>query len=234
MIFPNLILEDVVQVDDKTRLDASKVFVSKDEAAITAVEIEPETGAGFVSVFGSGQSKDWFLDWQYATAGTKTATCRVTTDGSPVTKTFTLEVLSVADDNLFSTDQDIVALEHDIMKWVPAGRASFKNMHRKAQRLILAWLDENGHTDTSGNRLTKEAIVDKEEVRNWSAALTLQLIYQTMSNAIDDVFMQKSKTYESLAITHRKRLILRLDLTGDGEIDTSEGIRVKSVSLVRR
>lgn len=234
MIFPNLILEDVVQVNDKTRLDASKVFVSKDESAVTVVEIEPESGAGFINVFGTGNQKDWYLDWQYASAGTKQVSCRVTTDGSPTTETFALTAVSEADDNLFSTDGDLIGLEHDIMKWVPAGRASFKNYHRKAQRLILAWLDENGHTDTSGNRLTKDAFVDVEEVRNWSAALTLQLIFQSISNSVDDVFFMKAKQYESLAVTHRKRLILRIDVDGDGNIDSNEGVRVKSLSMVRR
>ena len=52
-IFPNAELEEVVQVDDKTRLDARKSFVSKDEADVTLIEVEPEAGSGFIDVTGS-------------------------------------------------------------------------------------------------------------------------------------------------------------------------------------
>ena len=234
MIFPNLQLENVVQINDKTRLDSTKSFISKDEAAVTLVEVEAEAGSGFVTVGAPGLAKDWFIDWQYATAGTKTVTARITTSGAPVTTTSTLSVLSVVDDALFSYDSDLTALEHDILKWVPAGRNTFKNYHRKAQALIMAWLDENGYTDVDGARLTKLAFVDKEEVRYWSTALTLSLIFSSISNAVDDIFMQKYKQYESMALSHRNRLILRLDADGDSVIDTNEGINVRTLDLVRR
>lgn len=234
MIFPNLQLENVVQINDKTRLDSTKSFISKDEASVTLVEIEAESGAGFVTVGAPGLAKDWYLDWQYDTAGTKTVSCRITTDGSPVTTTSTLDVLSVANDGLFSSDSDLTALEHDILKWIPAGRNTFKNYHRKAQSLIMAWLDENGYCDINGARLTKAAFVDKEEVKYWSTALTLSLIFSSISNAVDDVFMQKYKQYESMALSHRNRLVLRLDLDGDNIVDTNEGISVKTLDLVRR
>jgi hypothetical protein len=232
-IFPNLELEDVVQVNDKTRLNAAKSFVSKDEEAITLIEIEPEASAGYVDVTATA-AKNWFLDWEYATAGAKVVSCRVTTDGSPTIKTFSLTVTSAADDKLFSADADLVALEHDILRYVPDGRNSFKNVHRKAQSLIVAWLDENGHTDSSGNRLTKDAIIDLEEVRYWSAALAMSLIFKSISNAVDDVFQAKAIQYDSMAITHRNRLIIRLDVTGDGIASIGEGINVKSLDMVRR
>lgn len=234
MIFPNLRLEDVVQINDKTRLDATKSFVSKDEASITLVEIEPESGAGFIAVGAPGVAKDWFIDWEYATDGTKTVSCRITTDGAPTTKSFTLEVLSAADDYLFSTDADIVSFEHDILRYVPEGRSSFNNYHRKAQRLIMAWLDENGHTDVNGDRLTPQSIIDKEEVKSWSAALTLSLIYQTLSNDPNDIFSVKSTSYAKLAATHRSRLIIRLDANGDSTVSLGEGVNVKSLNLIRR
>jgi hypothetical protein len=234
MIFPNLQLEDVVQANDKTRLDATKSFISKDEAAITLVEVEAETGSGFIEVGAPGVAKDWYLDWEYATTGSKTVSCRITTDGAPTTKSFTLEVLSSVEDNLFSYDSDLTALEADVLRWVPAGRNSFKNYHRKAQRLIVAWLNENGHTDSAGLALTKDAIVDIEEVRSWSAALTMQLIFRSISNDPLDTFSEKSKQYESMALTHRNRAVLRLDTDGDGEVSLGEGVRVNSLSMVRR
>jgi hypothetical protein len=234
-IFCNLQIENVVQVNDKTRLDASKSFISKGEAAISLVEIEAESGAGFVVVSGTGlTAKDWYLDYEYATAGAKVVSCRITTNGSPSTKTFALTVLSVADDYLFSTDADLTALEHDILNYVPQGRNTFKNIHRKAQKLIMAWLDENGHTGVNGVKLTPQALVDKEEVAYWSAALCMQLIFSSISNDPNDVFFQKSKQYESMAITHRSRLLLRLDVDGDGVVSDGEGKNMSTLDMVRR
>lgn len=233
-IFPNLILEDTVQTNDKTRLDATKSFVSKDEAAISLVEIEVEDSAGFVTVGAPGVSKNWFLDWQYASAGEKAVTCRITTDAGPVSASFTLNVVAASTDLLFSNDKDLVALEHDIMKWIPDGRNSFLNFHRKAQKLILAWLDENGHWDVNGNRLTAAAFTEVEEANYWSAALCLQLIFSSISNDPNDVYSVKAKQYESMAISHRNRLVLRVDTDGDGTTNVNEGFNMKTLDLVRR
>jgi|CXWL01.1.fsa_nt_gi hypothetical protein len=233
MIFPNLILEDVVALNDKTRLDATKSFISKDNVAITLVEIEAETGSGFVTVGGPGNSKDWYLDWQYSAAGTKTVSCRITAGGT-TTITSTLVVPTDTVDNLFSSDSDLTALDSDILKYIPSGRSSFKNVHRKAQRLILAWLDENGHTDTNGDRLTAAAIINKEEVKSWSAALVLSLIYSGLSNQVGDIFGENAKQFASMAASHRSRLILRLDTSGDGVIAQGEGVNVISLDMVRR
>ena len=234
MIFPNIQIENTVQTNDKTRIDSTKSFISKDEDAITLVEIEAESGSGFIEVGAPGLSKDWFLDWQYATTGTKTVSTRITTSGAPVTSTSTLTVLNATDDALFSSDSDLTALEHDILKWVPPGRNSFKNYHRKAQSLIMAWLDESGYTDVNGDRLGKDTFVDMEEIKYYSSALTLSLIFSSVSNTVDDVFLQKSKQYESMALSHRNRLILRLDTDGDGNVDRNEGISIKTVNMVRR
>ncbi len=63
-IFKVLEFEEAVQVSDKTRLNASKSYVSKGTAAITAVTIKPGADATALSVFATTQA-DWFLDWQY-------------------------------------------------------------------------------------------------------------------------------------------------------------------------
>ena len=144
MIFPVLETEDVVQVADKTRLDGSKTFVSKDANEITLVEIEPESCAGYIDVTGSSFA-DWYLDWIYTGATRSvTVTIRVTTDSTPVTLTRTISVVTVSDDKLFSKDQDLVAREPDVLKYVPQGRASFLNVHRASQTKILEDLDEGG------------------------------------------------------------------------------------------
>ena len=228
-IFPNLVLEPVVQVDDKTRLDGTKSFITSDEAAITVIEIEPVTANGFINV-----TSLKYLDWQYPTDGTVTVSIRVTTDGAPITVTKTLEVLTEANDNLFSNDSDLMLHEHDILRYVPSGRNSFINVHRRAQDRIVEWLAERGIFDSSNNKLTKASIVDIDEVRQWSTFMALRFIYDDLSNAIDDVFDQKAKDYETLESRARNRSQYRFDFDGDGIVEDGEALTVSSSTMYRR
>lgn len=232
MIFPHLELEATVQVDDKTRLSASKSFIDKAEAAITLVEIQPSAADSFIDVTGS-TADDWYLDWSYATDGAAVVVVRITTDGAPTTFSKTITVISVADDKLFSADSDLTSHESDVLNWVPKGRNSFLDVHRRAQSRILAWLDEHGYTDTSGDRLTKAAVIDIQEMKEWSTFMTLKLIFEGIKNQVDDIFDQKAKTYESLEIGARNRSILRLDLDGDGTAAAGEEKRITTSRLVR-
>lgn len=233
-IFPKLITDAVVQVDDGIRLDASQTFVSKDEAAVTLIEIEPESGAGFINVTDARQS-NWFLDWQYSgTSRTVDITVRVTTDGLPVVQSFEMEVVTEADDYLFSTDQDLKTKEEDIYKWLPDGRTSFKYKHRQVQTMIIEDFNERGVTDYSGNKLTKAAFLDIEEVRQWSLNMVLGLIFKDNSNVVGDIYSEKAGFYMSEAMTHKHRAYFRLDLNGDDTIENGERSPFRTVSLVRR
>lgn len=220
MIFPVLELEDVLQVDDKTRLDARKSFISPDEAAITLVEIEPEAAAGFIDV-----TSNQYLDWQYASDGTKAVTVRITTDGAPVTKSKNIEVVTEADDALFSNDADMLAHEDDILNYVRPGRNSFLDKHRLTQEMIVRWLGDNRIYDTDGNLLTKAAITQVEEVAEWSKFYTLYLIFNSLSNATDDIFAEKASLYKALANDAKNRSAIRLDRDGDGNEDTTADLR---------
>ena len=234
-IFGNLKLENIVQVGDKTRLNAVDSFVSKDEAAITLIEVEPFSGLGFVDIT-AANSRDWFLDWQYeaAQAGTVTVSLRITTDGAPVTSTFDLTVLTAAEDNLYSADSDLTASESDILRFLPEGRNSFLNVHRDAQSIILAELDESGITNRDGSRLTKDQIVDVEEVNKWSRYLVLWLIMSDNSNAVDDIFNQKAMMYKDRANFHKERAFIRLDLNKDGDATPGEYQPIRSPYMDRR
>jgi hypothetical protein len=234
-IFPHIEIEQIVQVNDRTRLSGTKSFISKGEAAITSVQIEPFSGSGFVTVSGTGlTSKDWYLDWEYSTDGDKTVSVRITTDGAPVTETKTISVISEANDKLFSKDSDLTIHESDVLQYVPAGKNSFLYVHRRSQYLILDYLDRKGYIDTDGNRLTKASVLDIQEVKEWSTFMTLKLIYQQLKKIPDDFFDAKSKTYESLELEARSRAALRLDLDGDSAIDDGEYLRIDSVRALRR
>lgn len=231
-IFGILKTEPTVQTNDKTRLDARKSFVSKDELAVTLIEIEPDTGAGFVDITGSS-SDQWFLDWSYATDGDKTVSLRITTDGAPVTETFTLPVVTPANDKLFTTDDDIRAYENEIMDLIPYGRSSFNYMHRKVRDLIIDWFNEEGYRNFDGTKITVDQILDNDEVRRWSENWVLHHIYQDNSNSIADKFTEKAAYYASRAADARNRSIFELDLNKDGNITRGENINVQSVRMKR-
>ena len=247
MIFGEIRTEDIVQVNDKTRIDASETFKTPDQQDIKEVQIRPSGDQSFITVSsynsasnGSYDKSMWKLDWSFATAGEHTITLKIITSDYEDPETLTefefdktIQIISKQDDALFSTDEQLVAVVSDILKWIPDGRNSFKREHREAQKRILAWLDENGWTDTEGNKLTKQNIVDVTEVQEWSKYLTLMIIYENISNAVDDVFFQKARQFEGLANTAKNRKYYRFDYNNDGEIDGGENQVVTTTRLYR-
>lgn len=229
MIFPNLQLEPVIQVNDRTRLDAMKSFVTQDEEAISLVQIRPLAGEDFITV-----TNDKYLDWQYSASGTVTVTARVTAGGASAEINSTLSVVTVAADNLFSTDADLRLHENDILKWVEDGRNSFINIHRRAQKLIIEQLRREGFTDINGAPYTKAAVVDVDEVKQWATFWTLQLIFEGISNSTDDVFAEKASHYSRMRELWGKTALLRLDVDGDGVVDVDEGIDTAFPFVARR
>lgn len=229
-IFCDLKLEPVVQVSDKTRLDASLSFAGKGET-ITLVEIQPEAGEDFYDVTGTS-SKDWYLDWAYATDGTKTVTVRITTDGAPVTFSKTLSVITAATDALLSSDSDIISLESDVMEYLPEGKSSYNYVHRKALVLILEYLNRAGYKDDAGSPLTKVALVEKEAFQAWSKFMALRLIFFDLSNQVDDVFWKKAEYYRTLEESARNRAELPLDTDGDGVVSEVEKVSTGSIRMV--
>lgn len=133
-------------------------------------------------------------------------------------KTFYVELFTPESDYLFSSDQDLLAEEPDVMKWTVKGRSTHLNVHRKAQQHVVDWLDRNGYRDESGNALTKWNITDVGQVRLWSSYLALKFIFSSISNAVDDVFAEKSAEYEKLEVMARNRAVLELAFTTESEL----------------
>lgn len=151
-----------------------------------------------------------------------------------VSKTFILPVISEAADHLFSSDDNLRRHEEAIMSYVPDGRSTWKNAHRRAQDLIITWLDDNGYVGFQGQRITPKRIKDVKEVTDWATFLTLQLIFENIRNAVDDVFGLKVEKYERLVPVYRNKALLRMDVNEDGAVDIGEGYEIRSAIVVRR
>jgi hypothetical protein len=236
MIAPILEVEPLLQINDKTRLDATKSFVSKGQQSVHNVWIEAEAGAGFISV-NHADFKNWYLDWVYSgSARTVTVSCRIQVGGNngPIeTKTTTIQLVTAAGDKLFSADSDLTALEPDILKWVKKGRSSFLDVHRMAQNKILEYLDEAGLRNEDGTKITKNELLDLSEVRPWSRDLTLSLIFRGLSNQVGDVFDEKAKHYASEAKNRADRAVIAWDWNKDGTLEDDEKTSLQSVVMER-
>lgn len=241
MIFHKLNLEEILQVDDATRINASQTFVSPDEGGITLLRISPDNGLTWFDISNIDPEK-WYLDWAYDSDGDKVIKLEVTTASNPASeKDFTLNVTSKLDDCLFSSDSDLMKHEPEILCFLRKGRKSFLDVHRCAQKIIIDWLAmqievkgcEIDNTDGCVVRkLTKKDLYDKEEVRTWSIYQTLVIIFEGLSNQEGDIYGQKVARYSELMYRARSRSEVTTDFNQDGKSDTRE--RVRTSRLTRR
>ena len=63
--------------------------------------------------------------------------------------------------------------------------------------------------------------------------MTLRLIFEGLSNALDDIFHEKALRYMEMESKARNRAALRLDRDNDGETDVIK-TDLRSVGLYRR
>jgi hypothetical protein len=239
MLFPKLTFETILQVDEKTRLDASLSFATEDEN-ITDVLIEPESGAGFVSVYNSGNTSKWHLDWAYELDGMKDVSIRIEADSGNKTKTYIagVNVLTEDEDALLSSDNDLIPYEPDILNYLPKGKNSYIYAHRKAQERILSFLDEQRIWRSDSSIYTKQDLVDlpsefAEQFRQWSTFQTLLIIFESIQVNSADIFQEKKQEYENLMRQARNRSSLRLDQNNDGELEVTP-YNIRTTRLVRR
>tara|TARA_R110002096_G_scaffold34017_3_gene97566 strand:- start:3033 stop:3755 length:723 start_codon:yes stop_codon:yes gene_type:complete len=240
MLFPKLTFETVLQVEEKTRLDAGLSFVTDDEV-ITDVLIEPANAFGFISVYNAGDSDKWYLDWAYDLDGMQDVSVKIVAVSGDKTKTYMAGInsLSVEDDALLSTDNDLMPFEPDLLNYLPNGKNSFTYAHRKAQERILSYLDEQRIWHNDGTRYTKQELVDvtdpefKDQFRQWSSFETLLIIFESLQVSVGDIFQEKKTEYVALRNSARTRGALQLDANKDGTIDEFKS-DIISVRIKRR
>lgn len=144
-----------------------------------------------------------------------------------------INLYSVSGDDLFSNDDDLHAYESDILKWIEAGRNTFKKFHRYAQDEIIDYLLSSGYIDIDGNPFEIKNLIFKDDLRKWSSLAALRLIFDDLSNANDDIFFNKARGFESREMKRRNMAILRADIDNDGIADIGEGIKIRSARLIR-
>jgi len=166
--------------------------------------------------------------------GLRKVTLEVATASESATIDKSIKVLTVESDKLFSSDADLVTREPDIMKWLPEGRASYLDQHRKTQVEVIDWLFRKGYYDDNGNKLTKWSIVHTDELRQWAIYKTLAGLMFSFSNQVDDVFMKKYEKYSGMAQAAKDIYSLTLDKNNDGEADVVQDKGTAEGTLIRR
>lgn len=217
-----------------TSNDFNRITIAKTGASIVLDGLNPVNSLlsqiGFIYETNASDSHQG-LPVEY---GLKKIVVTVNNGGVAATSSFYQKVYSVLGDRLFSTDLDLIAEETQILKYLPQGKSSFLYVHRRAQEMILEWIDQNGYVNVNEKKYTKHDIIDIQEVKPWSKYLALELIFRDMANAKDDVFKDKANFYEKMAIAARNRMVLRLDVNNDGTADDDVSIDTWSGQMVRR
>lgn len=225
MIILDLKTESIVQVGDLFTVDCSRTaLASGDEVDSISLDI----GEGFSEIFNKDtmpDSKHVFL--VFDAAGTKTLTVKAISGAGEKTTTRDILVLTEEEDRLFSSDEDLLLHEENIHSLLRHGKATFKNIHRLAQKEILRELNEK----YPSKNLTKESLVKLEQVRAWSKYLTLHYIYESNIKSADDFHVEKSKTYYDLADFARNNVPISVDTDGDGKEDETLSFRTMGIKL---
>ena len=219
-----------VQISEKVRIDVSKTFAYTGRT-ISSIVVKPVSEADdSYDVTSAG-----YLDIAYDSAGEKTIHVTLTLDNAEtIALAKTITVVSEATENLFSSDPELISHEPDILNYLPEMFSDYRYVHRLSQDRIMAILDERGITDTDGNRMVVADVKDIEECNDWSKFLALQYIFESLSNAIDDIFHEKATRYKQMASQASNRAHLRLDYDSDGTLESTERGSANTGRIYRR
>lgn len=233
MLAISVFFEDYVQVNDKTRIDVSKSFAQG--TTISDITIKPSASNSAISVYNSGDSNLWFLDWAYDSAAENTVTIEATgADASTKTRTETITSVTAATDYLYSSDQDLFSIETELRDYIPDTHNSFIYAHREAQRKILDFLGQRGYRNTDGSKLLKTQLNINEDLRRWSTYEVLHMIYEDLSVLNGDRFLEKSRMYKSLKTKYQEPNLIEIDLDKDGTRQNDEIFQTRSSLLTLR
>lgn len=236
MIYALLDCDKISQVNEVVRLNVSKSFLTPDEGPVTAIKIKPSDADVFYTVGLPGDSLTWLLDWVYETPGDKTVTVRIENALSSKEIIGLISVKTEAQDMLFCSDNQLIAHEADIMRWLPQGRSSWNFIFRRVQERIMNEIDKQRILSRDGSKLALAQVLDKTELRDWAIYMSLAMIFQSLSNQKDDVFAEKASFYEKKQFEYSQYAmnLLRMDYNKDAALTKEDDIGFRSVAMMKR
>ena len=144
-------------------------------------------------------------------------------------------MITEANDNLYSSDEQIFSIESELKRYIPDGKNSFKNIHREAQSRILNYLDRKRIWASNGEPYTKDQVNLNGELSKWSLYEAMFIIYSDLFVSVGDKFAEKINQYKDLRNSERDRASIRIDKDNSGTFDSNEEIQdLKSFRMIRR
>lgn len=234
MIFPKADLEQLVQIYDKYRIDASGSFNTSDEA-ITELNIYPDYGNQPTLVYDkSAESEDcWHIDWAYKTAGDYTVRVEIKTASYTESVDYTVTAISEADDMLFSSDAKIYTFESELRRFLPSGKNSWKYIHRQAQTEILDYMYRNGILNPDNTKIEKDQLIG-DSLEEWAVMEAILLIFQDLKTSNSEAFNEKIADYSQKRAAARKRYLIEYDSNKDGNVDEKDSPMAIRETFFRR
>lgn len=228
-VIGKLLIEREIFQNELTLIDSRPSFVSQDEGEVTKIEIQPDAGSAFHEV-----TTDKFLVWAFATLGAKVATLRLTTTKNAVdtVSEFSFNTTVVAVPDLLCKDEDLLAFEPSIMRYLPTGRSSFIRERVRATKRILDHLWKMGVRDKDDDRVDVSDLFEVESMNEWAVNLTLQLIFEGMVTTPGDIYAQKSEEYRKDADTASSICVVKLK-TDDADQEKDVGVNVGEIRMGR-
>lgn len=234
MIFPKIDTDTLMQIQDMFRIDATKSFATAGEV-ITEVNIYPDfdnSPGVFFDVFEEDQ-ECWFLDWAYETAGDYNIRLDIVTATDNKIIEMGVTAVTVEEDNLLSDDSMLYSYEHELNKYIPFGRNSWKYLHRKAQEEILDYLYRNAIVNPDGTKIEKSQLIG-DKLEKWSTFETLIFIFQDIKTSNSEAFNEKLTDYYEKRASARKRYLIAYDSNKDGNVDELDSKVATTVTFFSR
>lgn len=223
MLFPNAIIDSLVQICDMFRIDASKSFHGSGEI-LTNVNIYPDfvnNPADVYNVYVEDCPEDWFLDYAYEADGDYTIRVELVTASESKFKDYSITAVTEAEDNLQSNDAMIFALESELKKYMPEGRNSYKYLHREALVKMLDYMYRNGIYNPDGTRIEKSQLIG-DKLSEWSKYETMVLIFQELKTSNVELFNEKIEDYEEERDNARAIYKFEYDSNKDAVVDDTD------------
>jgi hypothetical protein len=211
-----------------------------------ALTVEYHDGSGWVSVDSLVDDTNFFkrsgyiqfdrpTDWAEQTIGSEAQYFLRISVSANVTPTMSIQGMNI----VFSDDQDLNGIYPGITQYLQPSEDSFILRHENSRDLIVQDIRNQGLRKKRELASYYENIdawdfLEVEEVKNWSAYLTLANIFSSLQSNTTDLYKEKADDYEEKAEFYKAQFYLSIDKDGDGLKDNEESANQITTKRLKR
>ena len=141
---------------------------------------------------------------------------------------------------VFSDDQDLKGIYPAVANYLGSTETTFILRHENSRDLIIQELrnrafQKKGDLKSYYESIDPWDILEIDEVRMWSANLTMSNIFSSLQANTNDLYSQKSEEFSEKAEYYKAAVFLTLDKDDDGVMDSSESASdISTRRLIRK